>query len=80
MATGTNNILSLINNLPKFTMSGGGINPVVNFNWTGSSMVIAYYTSYKSASDNYGHQLVLNSSGIRYDSVTNGVTTTIWNK
>ena len=39
----------------------------------------AFYTNYVSSSDNYGHQLVATQNGIRYDAISNGTVSTVWN-
>ena len=59
----------------------GDTNAKVEFDFTsGGSFVIRFYSNYTSASSNYGHQIVLTQSNIRYDAITNGAIQTIWTK
>lgn len=41
-------------------------------------MSTALYSNYVSGSDNYGHQLVATQNGIRYDGISDGTVSTVW--
>lgn len=65
----------------KLKMDNGDATAKIEFDFTaGGASVIRYYTNYYSDSNNYGHQLVLTNSAIRYDAISNGVVTTVWTK
>ena len=75
-----NNALGTKLDVARMTISGSSTAKAEIEFTAGGALVIRHYTNYNSSSDNYGHQIVCTNSGIRYDAIGNGSTTTIWTK